>query len=517
MNARLRWIIAAMLGLVACKDAVDPLDLAGPPGSTAIAAGDNQRGVTGSALDGALTLRVTDSTGRPSPGVLVGWTTSGGTLSQTSDTTDNDGRSSVSWTLPPTPGIYTASAAVEGVGTTVFTATAQPVAGDIAFRFIDAGGYHACGITTTEQLLCWGYNADGQLGLGGTTIVSNPTLIPGDYRYRRIAGGSYHACGFTLASEAWCWGNNGDGRLGDGSTATQSLSPVAVLTAEVVDTLVADTVVKGKVRLLVQALSAGEAHTCGVDLSQHVWCWGRNREGQLGKGATGDFYPPSPIGTTEVFKDVSVGGLHTCGITVDRGGLCWGYNVAGQLGNGTTTTSSVPVTVPGTFRTDPLVIFHSPDPDFPLPPGPFIAAGYDHSCAITLAGPTVCWGLNEYGQLGDGSTTNSTSPTVVGGGHAFAAITAGLRHTCALDATGAAWCWGDNTYGELGDGTNTRSGTPVAVAGGLQFAYLKAGELSTCGVTGSGVAYCWGDNEYGQLGDGTATSSAAPVKVAFQP
>jgi alpha-tubulin suppressor-like RCC1 family protein len=108
-----------------------------------------------------------------------------------------------------------------------------------------------------------------------------------------------------------------------------------------------------------------------------------------------------------------------------------------------------------------------------------MAAGYDHSCAITVAGPTLCWGLNEYGQVGDGTTANRASPATVAGGHAFAGITAGLRHTCALDTNGAAWCWGDNTYGELGDGTTAGSGTPVPVASGLQFAYLKAGELST--------------------------------------
>jgi alpha-tubulin suppressor-like RCC1 family protein len=519
MSPRLGWTAAAAaaLALLACKDTVAPLDLAGPPATVAAAAGDNQRGVAGAPLDGALTLAVADAAGRPSPGVVVEWTPSGGTLSQQVDTTDAAGRSSVSWILPPTPATYTATAAVAGMAPVSFTATAQPVAGDIVFRYIDAGGYHACGITTTEQLLCWGYNADGQLGLGSTSMVPTPTLIPGDFRYRRIAGGFYHACAFTLGSEAWCWGNNGDGRLGDGSSATQSLSPVPVLTAQVVDTVVGDTVVAGQVRLLVQALSAGEAHTCGIDLSQHVWCWGRNREGQLGKGATSDFFPPSPVGTNEVFKDVSVGGLHTCGITVGGAGRCWGYNVAGQLGDGSTASSALPVSVPGAFRTDPLVIFHSPDPDFPLPPGPFVAAGYDHSCAITVGGPTLCWGLNEYGQVGDGTTADRSSPATVAGGHAFAAITAGLRHTCALDTSGAAWCWGDNTYGELGDGTQTRSDTPVAVAGGLQFAYLKAGELSACGVTPAGVAYCWGDNEYGQLGDGTTTSSNVPVKVAFQP
>jgi alpha-tubulin suppressor-like RCC1 family protein len=514
MSARLGWAAVAAVGMLACKDSVAPLDLAGPPVAATATAGDNQRGVTGSALGGALTLSVADSAGRPTPGVVLGWSASAGTLSQQADTTDDRGHSSVTWTLPPTPGIYTATAAVEGLGTVTFTATAQPVAGNIVFRYIDAGGYHACGITTTEQLLCWGYNADGQLGLGSTGIVSNPTLIPGDYRYRRIAGGFYHTCAFTLAADAFCWGNNSDGRLGSGTGS--STSPVQVMTATSIDTLQGDTVVVGSVGLLVQALSAGEAHTCGVDLVQRVWCWGRNSEGQLGRGDFTSSFAPTPVGT-DLFEEVSVGGLHTCGITTSGAGRCWGYNVAGQLGDGSASNSASPVAVPGTFRTDPLVIFHSPDPDFPLPPGPFIAAGYDHSCAITVAGPTLCWGLNEYGQVGDGTTANRTSPATVAGGHAFAAVTAGLRHTCAIDADGAAWCWGDNTYGELGDGTSTRSGIPVAAAGGLQFSYLKAGELSTCGVTSTGTAYCWGDNEYGQLGDGTATSSSVPVKVAFQP
>jgi alpha-tubulin suppressor-like RCC1 family protein len=513
MSARLGWTAVAAVALLACKDSVEPLDLAGPP-ATAATAGDNQRGVTGSALGTALTVTVADSAGRPTPGVFVSWAPSAGTVSQGVDTTDDGGRSAIVWTLPVAPGIYTATAVVDGLGPVTFTATAQPVAGDIVFRYIDAGGYHACGITTTEQLLCWGYNGDGQLGLGSTSMVTSPTLIPGDLRYRRIAGGFYHACAYTLAANVLCWGNNSDGRLGGGTGS--STSPVQVMTAPSTDTLQGDTVVVGSTALLVQGLAAGEAHTCGIDLVQQVWCWGRNSEGQLGRGGFSSSFGPTQI-NTDLFKEVSVGGLHTCGITVGGGGRCWGYNIVGQLGDGSTANSALPAAVPGTYRTDPLVIFHSPDPDFPLPPGPFVAAGYDHSCAITVAGPTLCWGLNEYGQVGDGTTTNRTSPAAVAGGHAFAAITAGLRHTCALDPTGAAWCWGDNTYGELGDGTEVRSGTPVAVAGGLQFAYLKAGELSTCGVTPTGIAYCWGDNEYGQLGDGTATSSAVPVKVAFQP
>jgi alpha-tubulin suppressor-like RCC1 family protein len=336
-----------------------------------------------------------------------------------------------------------------------------------------------------------------------------------------VTGGYYHSCGFTLAGTAWCWGNNAEGRLGNGDVAKQSETPVRVLTN--VDTLIVGdsiVVIQGP-QLVTQTLQAGRSHTCGIDLSQHPWCWGDNEEGAIGVGELGPSNFRSfavPVLTNESYKAVTVGGLHTCGVTVGGAARCWGYNVAGQVGDGTTASANAPTAVNiGNIRTDPLIVFRSPDPDFPLPPGPFIAAGYDHTCAITVGGASACWGLNENGQLGDGTTTTRTSPVTVVGGHAFAAVTAGLRHSCALDTSGAAWCWGDNTYGELGNGTTNVSSAPVAVTGGLTFAYIKAGELSTCGVTSDGIAYCWGDNEYGQLGDGTTTSSASPVKVAFQP
>ena len=378
----------AALAVLACKDSVEPLELAGPP-AAAVTAGDNQRGLAGAALGGSLTVTLADSAGRPTPGVLVIWTPSAGTFSQAADTTDAGGRSTVVWTLPTVPGTYTATAAVSGLGALSFTATAQPVAGDIVFRYIDAGGYHACGITTTEQLLCWGYNADGQLGLGSTSLVTSPTLIPGDFRYRRIAGGFYHTCAYTLAANAFCWGNNSEGRLG----SRHGLIHLAGAGHDCGehDTLVGDTVVVGSTALLVQGVAAGEAHTCAIDLVQKAWCWGRNSEGQLGRGDFTSSFPPTAI-NTDLFKEVSVGGLHTCGITVAGGGRCWGYNVAGQLGDGSVAASNLPVAVPGTFRTDPLVIFHSPDPDFPLPPGPFVAAGYDHPARLPWRGQRCAGG-----------------------------------------------------------------------------------------------------------------------------
>jgi alpha-tubulin suppressor-like RCC1 family protein len=507
------------LAALACHEDIAPLDLAGPPASIDQPNGNRAAGGVGESV--SLSVRITDAEGRPTIAVPVSWSAQRGTVPAV-DSTDDNGISNVTVTLPETPGVDAVTAGADGVGSTTFTVSTQPVGGSIVFRFLDAGGYHACGITTKEQLLCWGYSADGQLGLGSTDLKPFPTLIPGDFRYRRVTGGYYHSCAFTLAANAYCWGNNSDGRLGNGSNKSQSDAPVKVLTAASIDTIQGDTVFgEGDIHLSVQALQAGWGHSCGIDLSQHLYCWGLNGEGQLGRGSA---IPASTVPratlvlSAELFKSVHVGGLHTCAITTAGAGLCWGYNIGGQLGDGTTTTNGTPAPVVGglTFRTDPLVIFRSPDPDFPLPPGPFMAAGYDHTCGIITANQALCWGLNQDGQLGDNTAVNRSTPVGVAGGHTFVAVTAGLRHTCALDSTGAAWCWGANDLGQLGR-AGAASRVPVAVEDGLQFAYIKAGELFTCGVTSEGAAWCWGDNEYGQLGDGSFTGSAVPVKVAFQP
>jgi alpha-tubulin suppressor-like RCC1 family protein len=149
----------------------------------------------------------------------------------------------------------------------------------------------------------------------------------------------------------------------------------------------------------------------------------------------------------------------------------------------------------------------------------------DFACGLTPSGAAYCWGNNNYGQLGTGTTITSASPVAVAGGLTFVALSVGFYQACGLTLSGAAYCWGDNSYGELGNGTTTGpqlcgqracSLTPSLVAGGLTFATVSA-KGDVCGVTTSGVAYCWGWNGEGELGDGTTTSSNVPIKVAGQP
>jgi len=141
------------------------------------------------------------------------------------------------------------------------------------------------------------------------------------------------------------------------------------------------------------------------------------------------------------------------------------------------------------------------------------AGGFNFVCGLTAAKTAYCWGNNAYGQLGDGTTTDRYTPVAVTGGPSFVTLTAGLNHTCGLTADSVAYCWGRNARGQLGDGTTTQRLTPVEVVGGLRFGSLRAFGWFTCGVTSVGAAYCWGANDTGQLGDGTQTNRSTPVAV----
>lgn len=199
---------------------------------------------------------------------------------------------------------------------------------------------------------------------------------------------------------------------------------------------------------------------------------------------------------TVTFAGLSAGGIHTCGVATGGVAYCWGWNSRGQLGDGTS----------GNERPHPARV--AGDVRFAL-----VSAGDRYTCGLTTAGAAYCWGLNGWGQLGDGTQTERSTPVPVAGGLNFKDMSTGFRQTCAVTATGDAYCWGLNSAGQLGDGTRTDQSSPVRVAGGLVLAAVSAGDFHTCGVTAEGVAYCWGANGDGQLGDVSTTSSATPVRV----
>ena len=178
------FVLASGLAAACTDDEPTPLELSGPPAQIALVSGNNQIGQFGNPLAQPLVVRVTDANGAPVPAVEVVWSANGGTFSSDVDSTDNSGTASVIWTLPATPGDFQATAS-SAAGTVTFTAKGTPTGSLVTFRYIDAGSYHGCGITTDEQLLCWGYNGDGQLGIPASEAVLSPNLIPSTERFRR--------------------------------------------------------------------------------------------------------------------------------------------------------------------------------------------------------------------------------------------------------------------------------------------------------------------------------------------
>lgn len=348
-----------------------------------------------------------------------------------------------------------------------------------------AGSTFSCVLTTAGAVKCFGANNLGQLGDGTTTASLTPVTVSGlGSGVIAISAGQNYACALTDAGGVKCWGDNSFGKLGDGTT-TQSSTPVDVV-----------GLTSG-----VSAIRAAQTHTCALTDAGALKCWGYNQYGQLGDGTTTDSSAPVDVaGLGGAINAIAVGGFHTCAVTSAGATKCWGRNQFGQLGDSTTTDSTAPVDVTG------------------LASGvQNISAGNSHSCALTSTGALKCWGSNANGQLGDGTTTDSGSPVdVVGLGSGVAASSAAGFHSCALTTTGGVKCWGQNNGGQLGDGSTTDRSTPVDVTSLTSgaIAVSASDPLHSCALTELGVGKCWGFNGNGELGDGTTTSSNVAVDIA---
>lgn len=294
-----------------------------------------------------------------------------------------------------------------------------------------------------------------------------------------LDAGSLHACVLNAVGEALCWGGNQSGEVGTGGTSASVRRPNAV-----VNTGPANT-----------ALSAGQNGTCVVTAAGGVRCWGI-RGSELNGAA-----PADVAGLESGVVSVSVGSMHQCAVTEAGAVLCWGDNTDHQLGDGTTTARSEPVPVKGLTA-----------------PATAVAAGINHTCALTSAGAVACWGDNDMGQLGDGTKTERAAPTAVTGlASGVTSISAGAWHTCAVKDSGSVACWGSGSFGLLGDGTTASRLAPVDVVGLTGAVAVSAGMSHTCAVTRDGGVRCWGGNYSGQLGDGALEGSAVPVAVAGLP
>ena len=254
-------------------------------------------------------------------------------------------------------------------------------------------------------------------------------------------------------------------------------------------------------------IATGYNHSCGIIHDNSLVCWGSDYYGQLGDGGTNTDRPyvatylPVDLGTDRTALAVAAGHSHTCAILDDGSLKCWGDNSHGQLGDGSTTDRTSPVQVDlGSGNTAVA-----------------ISAGHSHTCAILQDGTLKCWGQDNNGQVGDGGTNSDQSSPVtinLGSSRTADSVSAGIYHTCAVLDDGSIKCWGLNNEGQLGDGSTTTRTTPVSVnldAGKIAFA-VAAGMHHTCALVDSHVE-CWGINDQYQLKLYSTPSQSNPVTI----
>jgi alpha-tubulin suppressor-like RCC1 family protein len=253
-------------------------------------------------------------------------------------------------------------------------------------------------------------------------------------------------------------------------------------------------------------IAVGATFACAV-VSGQVLCWGATSQyasnpAYLGNGSTTG--STTPVTVTGISNAVSVfaAAFNACALLSTGQVECWGDNVSGQLGDGTTTNRTSPVTVSG--LTNAVAVAGNTAP-----------SGPSFTCAVLATGGVMCWGDNSFGELGNGTTTNSLTPVAVSGISDAIAIAVGADFACALRQAGTVVCWGSETGGGLGNGVSSGNATtPVAVSGVTNAVGIAADYESACAVQSSGHVVCWGYNGDDQLGDGNTSNSLSAVTVS---
>jgi alpha-tubulin suppressor-like RCC1 family protein len=311
----------------------------------------------------------------------------------------------------------------------------------------------------------------------------------------RVWLGPYHGCATLKAGELECWGANDVGQLGDGTKIQRTLPVLATATGVAAESP--------------DDLAIGARHTCGL-FSGHVSCWGDGARGQLAS---------LPVGVR--VTAISAAGDRTCALTKEGSVTCWGDGHAEPAApEGITGVASLIAVGPGRVCaaiTEPSRVVRCSGTDAkPMLAGATIkglAAGGKHTCALLEDGSVQCWGANDLGQLGDGTTADTSAPALVHALPAAVEIRAGANHTCARLRNNTVACWGDNRAHQLANGTTVPSSRPLPLTGLVGVFELALAGDSSCARLAEGGARCWGGNSAGQLGDGTTTEHDVPMPI----
>ena len=326
-----------------------------------------------------------------------------------------------------------------------------------------------CALNSLNVMKCSGERHMGLMGDGMTSQLHSFTAVTSLDQFSSLSlKGQFMTSGLKSDGSLWMWGfgRTSSDYIGDASVQEVTLSPQQVLITT------GSTFTK---------VSKGYKHTCAIRSDQKLYCWGYNTNGNIGDNTTTNRALPVAVDAATNYIDVSAGSWFTCGITTAGVLKCWGINSNNSLGDNTTTQRNSPVVVNSGTTYKSLA-----------------QTAYYTMCAITSADELKCWGYNNYGQVGVGGTSNTSTPTVVDSGVQYKFVTVSIDHTCGVTMADELKCWGRNSSYQLGDGTTTDRQLPAVFNSGTNFTAVGlSGSGLTCGITSSGALQCAGSRAAG--------------------
>jgi RHS repeat-associated protein len=389
-----------------------------------------------------------------------------------------------------------------GVGSAVLAAgltavTVPPAAAAVGVRCLgspqvlsvaSAASYTTYSLDSNGSLWGWGNNYFGEIGNGSTANVSVPLNASGFNSLQAVSAGSTHVLALRQDGTVWAWGRDNYGQLGDGLTGFDNIQTTP-------------EPVQGLTNVVAVDAGAGDS-SFAIKSDGTVWAWGRNDHGQLGDGTTTTRAVPTQITALNGFTAVSASYTFTLGLK-NGNVYAWGHQDSyGELGSG------VPLY---TDQLTPALV-----PNISGATAVSASVGY-HSVALKSDGSVWSWGYNAFGQLGNGSSNDSSTPVMASGLTGVAQISAGGYFTLALTSGGAVYGWGENLDGELGDtGAAGYQLTPYRLATISGVSVLSAGANDSVAVTSGGGVYDWGINNYGEVGNGTTTIQRTPYQTSVR-
>ncbi|MBM4413841.1 MAG: hypothetical protein FJ040_10430, partial [Chloroflexi bacterium] len=387
---------------------------------------------------------------------------------------------------------------------------------------------NTCVVRVTNDVYCAGRDTKGQLGNGDGDNdsatnqddfgMAAPWKVTGitDAQMITMGASAEYACVSTTTGGVSCWGNNTYGQLGDGTT-TNATVPVTV-------TGISGAVVR---------ISAGTNHACAIVTTGEVYCWGDNRQGQLGTGDTTAYTAPQVVqasaGVDFDTNDTTVSSLatptlqltHTAVRTSSPTAIALSYPTDGQLAAQSRQTCALNsvgnIWCWGRLLVNGVVSDYLNPISYPVFSASVIMSGGDNACVITHLGRVFCWGTDDNSETGCGTRCeNGTNPgSLVPHLYNVHHLAVAPSHACAIDELGGVWCWGNNSLGQTGEsGSPSVTSIPVAVTLSSQAVAIAVSSTTTCAVLDTGLVQCWGDDSSGQLGNNTPdTTGETPVTV----